>query len=74
MTTAVNIFGVANLPGNQGSGASSPRNPLGASPIGLDPNHPGLGGQDPGVAGVKPALPAQPPEEPVTKMFIAVDG
>ena len=60
MTTAMNIFGVANRPGNQGSGAISPRNPLGASPFGLDPSHPRLGGQDPGVAGVKPDLPALP--------------
>ena len=69
---AVNIFGVANRPGNQGPEAISLRNPLGASPFGLDLSHPRLGGQGPGVAGVKPALPAQPPEEPVAKMFTAV--
>jgi chemotaxis protein methyltransferase WspC len=48
-------------PCESGLGTISPRNPLGASPFGLDPSHPRLGGQDPGVAGVKPALPAPPP-------------
>ena len=46
----MNIFGVANRPGNQGSGVISLRNPLGESPFGLDLSHPRLGGQDPVVA------------------------
>lgn len=51
--TAVNILGCYNRPGNQGVKAISLRDPVGASPFGLDPSHPRLGGKDPGVAGVK---------------------
>ncbi len=63
-TTAVNIFGICNSPGNQGFGGIRERDPLGASPFGLDPSHPRFCRQSPRVAGVKPALPALPPGVP----------
>ncbi len=62
--TAVNIFGICNSPGNQGFGGIRERDPLGASPFGLDPSHPRFCRQSPRVAGVKPALPALPPGVP----------
>ena len=40
---------------------------LGASPSGLNPSHPRLGGHDPGVAGVEPAVPALPPDSPLIR-------
>ncbi len=60
----MNIFGTCNSPGNQGFGGIRERDPLGASPFGLDPSHPRFCRQSPRVAGVKPALPALPPGVP----------
>ena len=47
---------------NPGDWGKSPRDPLGTSPVGLDPSHPRLGGHDSEVAGVEPAVPACPQE------------
>ena len=51
------------------------RDPLGASPFGLDLIHPRFCRQSPRVAGVKPAWPAQPTRSALEmKMFTAVTG